>query len=488
MIQGWQNSIRHNLSLNHCFIKVPRDKGTPGKGNYWTMDPNCDELFEEGNYRRRKRRVKIQHRAVAGSETGDTRDGSDTRDGRDSDPESGEIEKRMGPSESDDQLVDIGRDSHRFSRNSPNLLWIRGENGVCTMRDEPLHDTKKRDAHVDTKLCFGKKPFCIGTPQDQPYSAGAVTYPFFERYSSSQTNKMHFPPPSLGVVDLSRCRPGDSEDEAEIATRQCRLDEKQRQTVAGNRGVTPSIKRESPPSGKYVCGDAASENEDNFDHVHDSDGSEEIHSEKDKLGKDCDAVYVPIASAHDPSNEQMYKKLRLSFGIDRLIGKDGNSTSEKGQFDLGPVTALGECYSKIFKSDHFHTNDHTMESDSRVLSGDSNVFDKGDKRKRDVFEGIPNPPPKVVDLKSKNLETFPLSLFPGYFSGGGRLPLTSGGVLGFPNDHSASLDTVTASLDSMLMYGPPFFGSSLGMTSHSQHRLDSLQQMSRSSGFPYVFM
>lgn len=57
--QRWQNSLRHNLSFNDCFIKIPRRPDRPGKGAYWALHPAAFDMFENGSLLRRRKRFKL---------------------------------------------------------------------------------------------------------------------------------------------------------------------------------------------------------------------------------------------------------------------------------------------------------------------------------------------------------------------------------------------------------------------------------------------
>ncbi|XP_062595193.1 fork head domain-containing protein FD4-like [Saccostrea cucullata] len=55
---GWRNSIRHNLSLNDCFIKSGRSAN--GKGHYWAIHPANVDDFQKGDFRRRRAQRRVR--------------------------------------------------------------------------------------------------------------------------------------------------------------------------------------------------------------------------------------------------------------------------------------------------------------------------------------------------------------------------------------------------------------------------------------------
>ena len=50
-----RNSIKHNLSLNKCCVRLPLQEDQSRKSCYWVIDPEYQNMFHGGSFRRRKK-------------------------------------------------------------------------------------------------------------------------------------------------------------------------------------------------------------------------------------------------------------------------------------------------------------------------------------------------------------------------------------------------------------------------------------------------
>ncbi|XP_011611095.1 forkhead box protein K1 isoform X2 [Takifugu rubripes] len=87
--KGWQNSIRHNLSLNRYFLKVARSQDEPGKGSFWRLDSASESKLVEQAFRKRRQRGVACFRTPFGPLSSRSAPASPTHQGLLSPPSSG---------------------------------------------------------------------------------------------------------------------------------------------------------------------------------------------------------------------------------------------------------------------------------------------------------------------------------------------------------------------------------------------------------------
>lgn len=164
--RGWQNSIRHNLSLNKSFIKIEREANMPGKGGWWGIKPGHEDRFQNGLYNavpQKFEAAKARQQQQLLQQQGQTQQGLDSPDA---------VERSLTVPESS-QKSTVGADAAEGSakkrskakRKKTQAGQAAGDSEDESQRDENAQPSKK--AKKDTPIVFADRlPLLETQPQN----------------------------------------------------------------------------------------------------------------------------------------------------------------------------------------------------------------------------------------------------------------------------------------------------------------------------------
>ena len=199
--QAWKNSIRHNLSLNECFIKNGRSDN--GKGNFWSVHPACISDFSRGDFRRRQARQRAKRGSFHQTATEPLSQQHETHSGSPVEPHLYGSPSMSGYTPMKSVTTHLGRSSRQYHPyRQQSHLQMQQQSCAYPTQYSSLIEATAMPSTFSLPATTSYPAASYNTLQNSYPSSSTATASCL--YASSQSTQDKLPPPNINAAHLAQ--------------------------------------------------------------------------------------------------------------------------------------------------------------------------------------------------------------------------------------------------------------------------------------------